>query len=757
MKVSRKWLQKYFDTPLPDIKAISDASTFHAFEVEEIISDDVIDLKVLPDRAGYALSHRGIASELSAILNIPFKDPLKEALPVMPASKAITVSVDTKKCARYIGAYVTGVTVKESPEWLKQALEAVGQRSINNVVDATNYVMLNIGQPLHAFDAGKSGMHITVRESLGGEKFTALGNTVYDVPAGALVISNGKDVLGLAGIKGGTAAEITSATTDIIIESANFDGTAVRRTAQALKLFTDSSLRFQNRPSPEVCAYGMRDVANLILEIAGGSVEGVVDVHTKLSPAYKVGVSRTDIVDRLGSNYTDQQIKDILNKLQLPFEEVESPAVRMCERAETMIGKPYKLGASVLRDAPDTFDCSSFTSWLCVQAGITSPRVSGDQFVWGMPIEEGDLKPGDLIFANTNHGHVWHETHEYLAKTPIPEGVDHVGLYVGDGNIIHATGGDIGTVVKENLKSSTRFNNIVGYRRVHGAGSPRYVVTVPFYRSDIRIKEDLVEEIGRIADYKFVDSKLLSVLKTVVPTLEDTMRESLRDALVADGFDEVSTYVFQDVGDVEMALPLADDKKFLRANLAHGHRKAAALNFANLPLFGKSELKMFEVGNVWPKGKEVEALAITIVGTKKGWEKERDAYFAKFTGGVVTGNTLEIELSKVTSDMFAHVASEKIELGAFKPFSQYPFVLRDIALWAPQTVSSGDIYKVLHDVGGEIFVRADLFDTFTKGDKTSYAFHIVFQSMEKTLTDAEVSAKMESIYERVRALGCEVR
>src|SRR3989344_98236 len=155
MRVSRAWLQKYFDGPLPEARELGDALTFHAFEIESI-EGDLLDVKVLPNRAADCLSHRGIAKEISAIFNIPLvADPFRE-LPPESASEGKGLSVqieDPRKCLRYIGARVTGVKVGPSPAWLAEALESIGQRSINNVVDATNYVMFNIGQPLHAFDA----------------------------------------------------------------------------------------------------------------------------------------------------------------------------------------------------------------------------------------------------------------------------------------------------------------------------------------------------------------------------------------------------------------------------------------------------------------------------------------------------------------------------------------------------------------------------------------------------------------------------
>src|SRR6185369_9129230 len=287
MKISLNWLQKYFDAPLPDGEKIADAYTFHAFEIDAI-EGDMLDVKVLPNRAADALSHRGLAKELSAILDVPVaKDPLRDPLPTWNLGGSTSLSVeieDPKKCLRYIGAVVKGVKVGPSPAWLKEALEAVGQRSINNVVDATNFVMLDVGQPLHAFDAKKldekgGGYAIGVRSAKEGEKITTLTGEEYELTPNIVLITdaNADAPIGIAGIKGGKRAEVTSETTDIVVESANFDGTTTRRAAQALKLFTEASQRFQNRPSPELAAYGMRDVLALITEIAGGEVEAVVD------------------------------------------------------------------------------------------------------------------------------------------------------------------------------------------------------------------------------------------------------------------------------------------------------------------------------------------------------------------------------------------------------------------------------------------------------------------------------------------------
>ncbi len=325
MKVSQKWLQKYFEKQLPDAHTIDEAFTFHAFEIEEH-NGDLIDLDVLPNRSADCLCHRGVAKELGALLDMPVKnDPLRSALPTFPTTNTLNVTIeDSKKCQRYNGVLIRSVKVGPSPKWLKEALESVGQRSINNIVDATNYVMLDVGQPLHAFDAHKlvqkdGGYSISVRDAREGEHITTLSGDEYTLPKGTLLIADGNSdtPLGIAGIKGGIVAEVGEKTTDIIVEAASFDGALIRRTAQRLKLITDASLRFQNRPSSELVAYGARDVVQLIIAIAGGEVESAVDVYPDVPSVTDVSVTLAQINDTLGSNFSHEEVTDVFRRLAL--------------------------------------------------------------------------------------------------------------------------------------------------------------------------------------------------------------------------------------------------------------------------------------------------------------------------------------------------------------------------------------------------------------------------------------------------------
>lgn len=332
MKTSRAWLQRYFEKELPAANAIADALTFSVAEVEEV-KGDLIDVNILPDRAAYMLSHRGVATEIAAALNLPLmRNPLKETLPLFPETDRVSVTLDDEgKCARYIGALIEGVSVGPSPDWLREAIEAVGQRSINNVVDATNYVMLDIGQPLHAFDAARltardGAYAIEVRASVAEESITTLTGETYELPEGTLLVADqnadGRP-LGIAGVKGGLEAAVTEKTVDLLIEAASFDGTTVRKTAQALKLFTDASSRFQNKPSAALAGYGMVNVVALIQEVAGGELVGVTDVFPNPPEPQTASVSLARINEILGATFTADDVRGAFDRLGFSYTEVE--------------------------------------------------------------------------------------------------------------------------------------------------------------------------------------------------------------------------------------------------------------------------------------------------------------------------------------------------------------------------------------------------------------------------------------------------
>ena len=420
-------------------------------------------------------------------------------------------------------------------------------------------------------------------------------------------------------MKGGKAAEITSATTDIIIESANFDGTLVRKASQKLKLWTDASQRFQNKPSPELAAYGMHAVLELIQQVAGGELEGVVDVYPdgaiEITP---VAVSLEHINRLLGSSYSASDVEDVFNRLGFTYS------------------------------------------------------------------SENDV----------------------------------------------------------------------------------FTVTPPFERTDITIPENLIEEVGRILGYEKVLPEQLPVLAEAADQSKYHGIERVKDFLTERGFTEISTQTFAVTGETSLANPLDQTKPALRAGLSENMREALlrAANVAPRVLGPATEVKLFEIGTVFKKDSEHLSLVLgykQLVGKQSAthlqevisqMESELIGMFA--AKPVMDAEIAEGTLTDVNLEIIgAGYTPRKITLGAYKPFSIYPFALRDIAVWTPERTEEAEVANVIiGEVDGAenmLLARIDLFDRFSKQvdgkERVSYAFRLVFESYERTLSDEDLNPIMDRI------------
>lgn len=604
MKISREWLQTFFEKELPAAQELADALTFHAFEIESV-ENDILDVKITANRGHDCLSHLGIAKELSAILALPLKE-YPHTLPLSiigekPTHELSIVIDNPALCRRYIGVLIRGAKVGPSPAWLRERLEAIGQKSINNVVDAANFVMFNIGQPLHAFDAGKRAKHdgaysIRVRLAHEGEKLITLDDKEQQLAPSMLMIADGHtdEPLGVAGVKGGKESGVSDATTDLILESANFDGPSLRKTARTLKFRTDATQRFEQVISPELAAFGCRAFAELVLQVAGGELIGFVDVYPSMPTARTVHVSLEHINRVLGLALSVEEITAVFSGLGL--------------------------------------------------------------------------------------------VHEY------------------DGAL--------------------------------------FAVQVPPERLDIEIAEDLIEEVGRIVGYDKVPAIELPAGPAAVPNEQMARYGAIREYLVSQGFSEVHTSVFAETGERAVSNKVGGDRPFLRSSLAAGLQDALERNVRNKDLLGLAQVKIFEIGTVWSGGEEKIEVAIAVERIKKQktqeeYQKELDAFMA----------------SSAAPDMAAHSLRDI----RYEPFSKYPFISRDVALWVSEGTSADEVLDVIRTHAGELLVRSAKFDEFTKDGRTSYAFRLVFQSFDRTLVDEDANARMEGVYAAVKERGWEVR
>ncbi|HAS80810.1 MAG: Phenylalanine-tRNA ligase beta subunit [Candidatus Nomurabacteria bacterium GW2011_GWE1_32_28] len=323
MKISYNWLQNYFEEKLPDPEKLSEGIIFHSFEVESLgkIGDDIVfDVKVLPDRAHDCLSHWGIAKEISAIFNLKLKE--KKYKDFKTASTNLNIKIESEKCLRYMGRVVKDVKIDKSPVWLKNRLETIGQKSINNIVDAANFVMFDIGQPIHCFDLDKlESEEIIIRNGKSEERITTLDKKEINLDESILVIADKRDILAIAGIKGGMKAEVDNNTKNIIIEVANFDAISTRKASKKIGILTDAVKRYENEISPELCTQTMDKITNLILDIAGGNAEEIVDIYPKKLKQNIVFVSVEYINKRLGTYFLKEEIESVWEKLGFEYEE----------------------------------------------------------------------------------------------------------------------------------------------------------------------------------------------------------------------------------------------------------------------------------------------------------------------------------------------------------------------------------------------------------------------------------------------------
>ena len=618
MKISYNWL-KWYVPELPPAEKLWDVFTFHLCEVESMDKtedgDTIFDINILPNRAHDLLSHQGVAQELSALLDIEYKSPVEmyKIPPLRPHSAEaprgkqgsagqaqLQVTIESPLCRRYMGRIVRNVKVGPSPDWVVKHLESIGQKSINNVVDATNIVMFDCGNPTHVFDAKKiKDLRLKIKEPGASQSISLLGGEVKELQETDLVISDGEDaVLAIAGVKGGTNAEVTSETTDIILEVANFDPVSTRRTGRRLSLFTDALKRFENDLSPVRAEYAMRELSATILEMCPDAVfEEIVDVfpdRDAWNTSNKIGISVTDINNNLGTSFSADEIESVWKRMKFDY----------------------------TRDGDD------------------------------------------------------------------------------------------------------------------------FVIFVPLLRFDLLGRHDLVEEVGRVLGYDRVDAKLPHIPFT--PRVNETMYRVLaaRKKLAEDGYREVMTYSLVKKGPVEIARA-PKGKEAMRSNLSDGLKSAFELNRLNAPYLEQSEIKVFEIGDVYPEsGVEVTHVAWA---DKKGIQ---EMSLEEFTKEIVLGDLYDSVLPPTSN----------LQPLTFAPWSTFPFIYRDISVWVPEGVESATVLQVIQENAGEFVVKGPtLIDSFTKDGRTSYAFRLVFQSSDRTLTDADILPHIENITQALIERGIEIR
>ncbi|MFA4953552.1 MAG: phenylalanine--tRNA ligase subunit beta [Candidatus Pacearchaeota archaeon] len=379
MKISYNWLQNYFEEKLPEPEKISEGIIFHSFEVESLDKlgtgekvDWIFDIKILPDRAHDCLSHWGIAKEISMIFDLKINfvpEIFSQVLARLPNSDGqgqgrktgpdhskscigseLKIQIEDDKCLRYMGRIVKKVKVKESPDWLKEKLKVIGQKSINNIVDTANFVMFDLGQPIHCFDLDKlQSSKIIIRNAKNDEKITTLDEKEINLDDSILVIADEKNPLAIAGIKGGTKAEVNANTKNIVIEVANFNSVTTRKTSQKIGVLTEAVKRYENEITPELCGIAMNSITDMIYALAGGEVEEIVDIYPQKTKQRVILVSINYINKRLGSNFSKEEIESVWKKLDFEYTEKNNEFEIRIPFLRIDLNGPYDLTEEVIR------------------------------------------------------------------------------------------------------------------------------------------------------------------------------------------------------------------------------------------------------------------------------------------------------------------------------------------------------------------------------------------------------------------------
>lgn len=555
---------------------------------------DVLDIKTPSNRWDY-LSYIGLAREIAAVSS---GNALVEPGIGEYAYKNREVANVKKKvgCKAFYAVKLRVKAPAKSPQWVVDNLQASGMRPINPVVDITNLVMLEYGQPSHAFDLAKLKGPLQVRNAKAGESLTTLDGKARKLSAEDPVIADDNGALDIAGVMGGEKTEIGPNTTEIYLTVANLDKTVVRRAALRHGMRTEASTRNEKGlplPLPHLATKRLLDLLKEICEaeIIDGPFEQVFD-HPQ-NPWLGLRIRKAERF--LGHKLNEKEVTKGLMKRGF-----EPKHFSLTALTKEYLNKPYKYGAQAWSDGLDAFDCSYLTQTILGKAAVKLPRTTADQFDMGVDVQDSDLKPGDLLFLTGKF--------ENEKEAKAHRHIGHVGLYVGKNKILQASSTSK-KVVLSPLNLFTKAKDYRGAKR-YFEGNFNHIISVevPWWRNDINLEEDLFEEVAKIVGYDNIPATLPEL-----PPMDTSKHQLLPDLmkvrrlLVSAGLQEVGTYSFVSQKDLEQTglelhshlqieNPLSSEQDFLRSNLLASHLRTVTNNQAS-----HKQADLFEVSRVYEK------------------------------------------------------------------------------------------------------------------------------------------------------------
>ncbi|HUX87819.1 MAG TPA: phenylalanine--tRNA ligase subunit beta [Chloroflexota bacterium] len=698
---------------------ILDRSALPGTPLAEELGDVIFDIDVTPNRVDL-FSMIGVAREVAALLEEPFLIPSATYPSPGPLTSAqIDVRIaDPDLCPRYSAAIIHGVKIGQSPKWLRDRLTAIGSRPINNVVDVTNYVMLEWGQPLHAFDYHKvRGKQIIVRRAGDGESIVLLDGSTRGLTSNNLVIADVQEPVAIAGVMGGADSEVTSETTSVLIESANFNALSVRRTARGLKLLTDAAHRFERALPTELPIPALQRAVQLLLEVAGGeATNGIVDVYPKPAETIEIFLTSHEVKRLLGIDLSTEEIRRLLERVGCRVEGAQDGLQVVPPMQRTDLTIPADLCEEIAR-------------------------------LLGYYEVPSTLPSGEPPEPTINLSMRWLDE---IRDTLVGLGLNEIVTY--------------------SLTSRERLGRLIG-ADVALAGASSFMESTVAAAEEYRLPHDLAQQVSarfvpldvqpvEVVNPLSADNECLRTTSfgTALETLSDNLRHAERDVLL---FEIGHTYLprLNDLPDERNILTVVagayrsgptwgsriendffwlksiaeasfdrlgiGERAYrpLRHHVFHGARSAAIL----VP--GQPDKLLGALGEVEP-------------GVRAAFDVDQPAYL------------LAIDL-----DLALSLASAQRTV---QPIPRFPPVVQDLAVIVGTDVTAEAIERLIREAGMPLVKSVELFDIYQgppiPAGKINLAFHITYQAPDRTLTDIEVAALHDKIERAlVGTLGAELR
>jgi phenylalanyl-tRNA synthetase beta subunit len=770
-------------------------------------ADGQLDIKTAANRFDLQ-SVLGLAREAAAFSKNDLKGPGLKPLEATKTGPAVSIDVDAAVASRFMLTELTlakpntGVNAERSA-----LLRTSGVRAISPVVDITNYVMIEHGQPLHAYDADKVQGTITVRMANASEKLVTLDGVERKLTAADLVIADDRGPIGLAGVMGGAATEVDTKTKRIYVEVATFHGATVRKMAKRHSLRSEASARFERGLPVQLAPLAAAAAVELLKTELGAKVVGVTDVLRVWPWVQRIGLPKSRLDGLLGITLKPKEVIEALAPLG-----IEAKPFDIVAEAKSHLGKPYIWGASYKTHGTDGFDCGYLIDYLYSLIGVMVGHSAPQIMASGRPVELDELKIGDTLFRDG----IWEKL-----KSEDRGGVSHVALYIGDGKMLHAESHEYVNgkwvelpkakqgVMIDPIEVITEVPGFHGARRhVENLDDVISVGEVPWWRPDLKLPEDLVEEVVRVIGYDRIPSTLPAWQPRELSfDRERAWRRRLREVLYGSGLFEVMTYSF--VSEAQLRELGSDPKDYLKVanplsiEQAYLRRSPLPSLLATLARNAKyaSDVGLYEVTAVFePKAKgklpdEPERLAVIWRGKDGSYAQikgifdrlttalclspritvSKDVRFAPGRSGVVElsgksigwigqltpslvkGYKLSGEVAYLELDLAPLLAAARPVV--YRPASRFPAARRDLAVVVAESVT----WQQLHDEaahGGlaEVSFMSDYHgDDLPIGHK-SVALRLEMSAPDHTLNEVEVEDRLKVIETHLkRQLGAAPR